>query len=123
MGTRARIGIEQSNGKVLSVYLHNGDNVGGVLTKHVTTAAKALQLVRGGDMSRITERGPTYYPDAPPLESKGRIAFEGFLSDETGYERLYLFTAGRWWEMSPDPEWRLLGKGAPRQPPVGRRGN
>jgi len=77
MATRSRIGIELSNGDVLSVY-HHWDGyptwLGVQLRKFYNTTEKVSELIDGGDMSVcLSEDGepaPQYYSqhgeDCPP---------------------------------------------------------
>jgi len=84
MATRSRIGIELSNGDVLSVY-HHWDGypqwLGKTLMKKFNTTEKVSELIDGGDMSvcwsnerwdgkKTTNYGPQYYSgrgeDCPP---------------------------------------------------------
>ena len=75
MATRSRIGIELSNGDVLSVY-HHWDGypqwLGKTLCEHYNTTEKVSELIDGGDMSlcwtedrwdgkKATNHGPQYY--------------------------------------------------------------
>jgi hypothetical protein len=76
MGTRSRIGIELSDGSILSSYHHSDGYpswLGRILTTHYNTKELASDLIDGGDMSCAwtTERwddsgvkgvyGPQYY--------------------------------------------------------------
>jgi hypothetical protein len=88
MSTRARIGIELSDGSILSAY-HHWDGyeswLGRILKTHYNTRQKAAELIDGGDMScawtnerwsndlldrHREEYGPNYYSyrgeDCPP---------------------------------------------------------
>ena len=77
MATRSRIGIELTNGDVLSVY-HHWDGypewLGKTLREHYNTTEKVSELIDGGDMSVcLTDEGepsPQYYSqrgeDCPP---------------------------------------------------------
>ena len=109
MGTRSRIGIELSDGSILSVY-HHWDGypewLGRILNTHYNTKEKVEQLIDGGDMSSCwTDQrwdnsaddtyGPQYYSqrgeDCPPYLDE---SLEDYLSD--GEEFAYLFTNGEW---------------------------
>ena len=116
MGTRSRIGIELSDGSILSVY-HHWDGypewLGRILNTHYKTKEKVEQLIDGGDMSSCwtkdtwtsdmsgcnrmqnEEYGPQYYKDrgedCPPYLDE---SLEDYLSD--GEEFAYLFTNGEW---------------------------
>jgi hypothetical protein len=88
MSTRARIGIELSDGSILSAY-HHWDGyeswLGRILNTHYNSYEKAAELIDGGDMSLCwtnerwsndlldrhrEEYGPNYYSyrgeDCPP---------------------------------------------------------
>ena len=88
MSTRARIGIELSDGSILSAY-HHWDGyeswLGRILNTHYNSYEKAAELIDGGDMSLCwtnerwsndllerhrEEYGPNYYSyrgeDSPP---------------------------------------------------------
>ena len=114
MATRARIGIELSDGSVLSVY-HHWDGypewLGRILKTHYNTKEKVEELIDGGDMSccwtedrfsidpthgwKSQEYGPQYYSqrgdDCPPrLDPSVEIYLE------YGEEYAYLFRNGEW---------------------------
>ena len=109
MGTRSRIGIELSDGSVLSAY-HNWDGypewLGRILKTHYNSEELVTELIDGGDMSCCwtNERwddsadgsyGPQYYSqrgeDCPPHHDD---SLEEYLSE--GEEYAYLFTDGEW---------------------------
>lgn len=110
MATRSRIGLELSNGSVLSVY-HHWDSypewLGRMLKTHYNSKSLASELIDGGDMSccwtddRWDDSGvkgvygPQYYSqrgdDCPPRLDAD---LNEYLSD--GEEYWYLFTNGEW---------------------------
>ena len=110
MATRSRIGIELSDGSVLSAY-HHWDGypewLGRILKTHYNSKELAAELIDGGDMSScwsdacwetklpVGEYGPEYYSargeDCPPRLDKN---LEEYLSN--GEEYAYLFRNGEW---------------------------
>jgi len=113
MSTRSRIGIELSDGSILSVY-HHWDGypewLGRILTTHYNTKELAEQLIDGGDMSSCwtnerwsndlldrhkEEYGPQYYSqrgeDCPPRYD---LNLKTYL--ESGEEYAYLYKNGEW---------------------------
>ena len=108
MATRSRIGIELSDGSILSVY-HHWDGyptwLGRILNTHYTTREKVEDLIDGGDMSsawtncgwnnETRPQGPMYYSergeDCPPRLDED---MEEFFSD--GEEFSYIFRNGNW---------------------------
>ena len=116
MSTRGRIGIELSDGSILSSY-HHWDSyeswLGRILNTHYNSYEKASALIDGGDMSscwtderwtgdrwgayptKIEEYGPQYYSqrgeDCPPRLDAN---LEEYLSD--GEEYAYIFRNGEW---------------------------
>jgi len=107
MATRSRIGIELSNGDVLSVY-HHWDGypswLGKTLCEHYNTTEKVSELIDGGDMSlcwtkerwednKKHEYGPQYYSgrgeDCPP---RVNTLMEYCTDKEMGEEYHYLWT-------------------------------
>jgi len=111
MGTRSRIGLELSDGSILSVY-HHWDSytswLGRILTTHYNAKSLAEELIDGGDMSCCwtDERwddsgvkgvyGPQYYSqrgdDCPPRLDKD---MDEFFAD--GEEYSYIFRNGNWY--------------------------
>ena len=106
MATRSRIGIELSNGDVLSVY-HHWDGyptwLGKTLNEHFNTTEKVSELIDGGDMSscwtnagfsnETVEQGPLYYSvrgdDCPPRVN----TLKEYMTDkESGEEYHYLWS-------------------------------
>ena len=117
MATRSRIGIELSNGDVLSVY-HHWDGyhqwLGKTLNEHFNTTEKVSELIDGGDMSvcwtkdrwtgnkvaphvienkEVEEYGPQYYSqrgeDCPP---RVNTLMEYMTDKEAGEEYHYLWS-------------------------------
>jgi hypothetical protein len=114
MGTRSRIGLEMTDGSILSVYSHwDGypEGVGKDLVKHYNSHDKASELIDGGDMSypytkqtwgslldKTKERkvpAPQYYSergeDCPPRLDKN---LDEFITN--GEEYGYVFSKGQW---------------------------
>lgn len=59
MSTRSRIGIENADGTVSSIYCHNDgypSGVGNILTSHYTDREKVQALIGLGDISELDER-------------------------------------------------------------------
>ena len=111
MATRSRIGIELSDGSILSAY-HHWDGyeswLGRILNTHYNTRQKVAELIDGGDMSSCwndevwgksrtdgQKYGPEYYSqrgeDCPPRLDAN---LEEYLSD--GEEYAYIFRNGEW---------------------------
>ena len=117
MGTRARIGIQLSDGSILSVY-HHWDGypawLGRILKTHYNTKEKVSALIDGGDMSccwtkerwsKVGEPGgvtseddnygPQYYSqrgeECPPRYDE---TVKEFL--DSGEEYAYIFTKRGW---------------------------
>jgi hypothetical protein len=111
MSTRARIGIELSDGSILSAY-HHWDGypewLGRILNTHYNTKEKVAELIDGGDMSScwsdacwetklpVGEYGPEYYSqrgeDCPPRLDED---MDEFFSDNEEYS--YIFRNGNWY--------------------------
>jgi len=108
MATRARIGIELSDGSVLSAYSHwDGypEWLGRILKTHYNSKELAAELIDGGDMSsawtnagfnnETVAQGPLYYSqrgdDCPPRLDKNTKVFLAF-----GEEYSYIFRNGEW---------------------------
>jgi hypothetical protein len=110
MATRSRIGIELSDGSVLSVYCHwdGYPEFNGVkLVEHFNSYKKAAELIDGGDISALWTNagwnnetlpttGPLYYSsrgeDIPPRLDKN---LEEFL--QNGEEYGYVYTQSEGW--------------------------
>ena len=100
MATRSRIGIELSDGSVLSSY-HHWDGyeswLGRILKTHYNSYEKASALIDGGDMGTCwdEDKQPEYYSargeDCPPRLDAN---LEEYLSD--GEEYAYIFRNGEW---------------------------
>ena len=108
MATRGRIGIELSDGSVLSAY-HHWDGypewLGRILKTHYNSKELAAELIDGGDMSsawtnagfnnETVAQGPLYYSqrgdDCPPRLDKNMKVFLAF-----GEEYSYIFRNGEW---------------------------
>ena len=118
MGTRSRIGIELSDGSVLSSY-HHWDGypewLGRILSTHYNTKELASELIDGGDMSSCWtddrwnseekhEYGPQYYSqrgdDCPPRLDADLCEYLLAVNAEVYH---YLFRSGRWvcYDMNP----------------------
>ena len=111
MSTRSRIGLELSDGSILSVY-HHWDSytswLGRILNTHYNTNDKVAELIDGGDMSscwtdtpfdhdgKPSKYGPNYYSqrgdDCPPRLDKD---MDEFFAD--GEEYSYIFRNGNWY--------------------------
>ena len=114
MSTRSRIGIELSDGSVLSAY-HHWDGypewLGRILNTHYNTKEKVAELIDGGDMSSCwtndrwsndlldrhkEEYGPNYYSyrgeDSPPRLDANKY---DYLAE--GEEYAYLYTLNGEW--------------------------
>lgn len=117
MATRGRIGIELSDGSILSAY-HHWDSyeswLGRILKTHYNSKELAAELIDGGDMSsawtnagfsnETVEQGPLYYSargeDSPPRLDADLCEYLLAVNAE---EYHYLFHNGRWvcYEMNP----------------------
>jgi hypothetical protein len=96
MATRSRIGIELSDGSILSAY-HHWDGypewLGRILKTHYNTKDKVAELIDGGDMSSCwsdeyySQRGE----DCPPRLDANKY---DYLAD--GEEYAYLFVNDEW---------------------------
>jgi hypothetical protein len=108
MATRSRIGIELSDGSILSAY-HHWDGypswLGRILNTHYNSKELAAELIDGGDMSsawtnagfnnETVAQGPLYYSqrgdDCPPRIDRNLKVFLAF-----GEEYSYIFRNGEW---------------------------
>jgi hypothetical protein len=116
MATRSRVGLELSNGSILSIYSHwDGypEWAGRILRTHYNTYEKVAELIDGGDVSclwtdevwdakrdanddcTVKKYGPMYYSqrgeDCPPRLDNN---IGEYLCD--GEEYAYLFRNGEW---------------------------
>jgi hypothetical protein len=118
MATRGRIGIELSDGSILSSY-HHWDSypewLGRILKTHYNSKELAAELIDGGDMStcwtderwtgdrwgsypnKVEEYGPQYYSqrgeDTPPRLDKDLCEY---LLPDNSEEYAYVFRSGEW---------------------------
>ena len=115
MATRSRIGIELSDGSILSAY-HHWDGyeswLGRILKTHYNSYEKAAELIDGGDMSLCwtnerwsndlldrhrEEYGPNYYSyrgeDSPPRLDADLVEY---LLPDNSEEYAYVFRNGEW---------------------------
>ena len=118
MATRSRIGLELSDGSILSAYSHwDGypEWMGRILRTHYNTKEKVAELIDGGDMSspwtedrfsvdpthgwKVQEYGPQYYSqrgeNRPPRLDATLI--DDYLLGENNEEFAYLFTRYNKW--------------------------
>ena len=112
MGTRSRIGLELSDGSILSVYCHwdGYPEFNGVkLQEHFNSYDAAAELIDGGDMSSLwtnagwnnevlPEVGPQYYTSRGDEYNPPRLDadFCEYLLPDVGEEYHYLFRNGEW---------------------------
>jgi len=110
MATRGRIGIELSDGSVLSAY-HHWDSypewLGRILKTHYNSKELAAELIDGGDMSsawtnagfnnETVAQGPLYYSqrgdDCPPRLDADLCEY---LLPDNSEEYAYVFRNGEW---------------------------
>jgi len=118
MATRGRIGIELSDGSVLSAY-HHWDSypewLGRILRTHYNSKELAAELIDGGDMStcwtnerwtgdrwgsypnKVEEYGPQYYSqrgeNCPPRLDADLCEY---LLPDNSEEYAYVFRSGEW---------------------------
>lgn len=111
MATRSRIGIELSDGSILSAY-HHWDGypewLGRILKTHYNNKELAAELIDGGDMSSCwttdrwdtklnEEYGPEYYSqrgeDCPPRHDADLCEY---LLPNNSEEYAYVFRSGEW---------------------------
>ena len=110
MATRGRIGIELTDGSILSSY-HHWDSypewLGRILTTHYNSRSLAEELIDGGDMSsawtnagfsnETVEQGPLYYSargeDCPPRHDADLCEY---LLPGNSEEFHYVFRNGEW---------------------------
>jgi len=100
MATRSRIGIELSDGSILSAYHHYDgypEWLGRILNTHYNTKEQVAELIDGGDMSTCwgEDKQPEYYSargeNCPPRIDKNMKVFLAF-----GEEYSYIFRNGEW---------------------------
>ena len=99
MATRSRIGIELSDGSVLSAY-HHWDGypewLGRILKTHYNSKTAASELIDGGDMSVAwnDNHQPEYYgTDCPPRLD---VDLAEYLDPMKSEEYAYIFRNGEW---------------------------
>ena len=98
MATRSRIGIELSDGSVLSAY-HHWDGypewLGRILRTHYNTKEKVAELIDGGDMSVCwnANNEPEYYGEEPPRLDADLCEY---LLPDNSEEYAYVFRSGEW---------------------------
>jgi hypothetical protein len=118
MATRCRVGLELSDGSVLSIYSHwDGypEWAGRILRTHYNTREKVEALIDGGDVSclwtnerwtgdrwgsypnKVEEYGPQYYSqrgeDCPPRLDADLCEY---LLPDNSEEYAYVFRDGEW---------------------------
>ena len=111
MATRSRIGIELSDGSILSAY-HHWDGypewLGRILKTHYNTKEQVSELIDGGDMSTCWDENhqPDYYSargeNCPPRLDKDH----GTYLTEDAEEYAYLFTTDGEWICHDTCQWR-----------------
>jgi len=120
MATRSRIGIELSDGSILSAY-HHWDGypewLGRILKTHYNTKEQVAELIDGGDMSTcwsdacwetklpVGEYGPEYYSargeNCPPRLDKD---LGEYLQNSEEYS--YVYTEDEGWLCYDTCSWR-----------------
>jgi hypothetical protein len=109
MATRSRIGIENENGTISSIYCHHDgypDGVGETLKEHYSNSQKLRMLINLGDISSLGEQVATmdehsyenpkenitvaYYRDRGEVKNEARIdvsinQFKKRLDESYGY--------------------------------------
>jgi len=110
MATRSRIGIELSDGSVLSAY-HHWDGypewLGRILRTHYNTKDKVAELIDGGDMSSCwnDDKQPEYYSargeDCPPRHNAN---LQEYLTQDSE-EFAYIYTQSEGWLCYDTCEW------------------
>jgi hypothetical protein len=104
MATRSRIGIELSDGSILSAY-HHWDGypewLGRILNTHYNSKELAAELIDGGDMIKCwnDDKKPEYFSqrgeNCPPRLDATLI--DDYLLGENNEEFAYLFTRYNKW--------------------------
>jgi hypothetical protein len=110
MATRGRVGLELSDGSILSAY-HHWDSyeswLGRILKTHYNSKELAAELIDGGDMSsawtnagfnnETVTQGPLYYSsrgdNCPPRLDKDLCEY---LLPDNSEEYAYVFRNGEW---------------------------
>ena len=102
MAIRSRIGIELSDGSILSAY-HHWDGypewLGRILTTHYNTKEKVSELIDGGDMSSCwnDDKEAEYYSargeNCPPRLDSDIVEY---LLPDNSEEFAYVFRNGEW---------------------------
>ena len=102
IATRSRIGLELSDGSILSAYHHYDGYeswLGRILKTHYNSKELAAELIDGGDMSSCwgEDKKPEYYSargeDCPPRLD---VDILGYLHPDKSEEYAYLFRNGEW---------------------------
>ena len=112
MSTRARIGIENADGSIRSVY-HHWDGypswLGVKLNQHYNTRAKVVSLIAGGDMSSCLSEdsdAPEYYSehgeDCPPRLDWD---YSAYTNKDNGEEYHYIWTTDDEWICIDQHQW------------------
>ena len=125
MSTRSRVGIEEADGKIRSVYVHNDgdvDALGSMLRTHWTNRHEVDALLSLGEISGVgisidLDDGTFAYARdryedlIAPYESVNRTAYVELMR-ESGGEFAYLFTTDEQWlvyqKHADAPEWHAL---------------
>ena len=109
MGTRSRIGLELSDGSILSVYCHYDGypEFNGVkLQEHFNSYDDAAELIDGGDISSLWDNhawdmttlptyGPRYFSSRGEVtEPRYDMSLKTYLAN--GEEYAYIFKYGEW---------------------------
>ena len=105
MSTRARIGIEHTDGSIVSAYHHYDgypEWLGVKLNEHYNTPAKVIQLIEGGDMSVCLDDdgnpSPQYYSNrgenCPPRTDND---YHQYTNKDAGEEYHYIYTTDNEW--------------------------
>jgi len=101
MGTRSRIGIQNQNGSITSVYCHYDgypEGVGQELIQNYTSPVEVNELLSKGDMSSLhskqffKDRGET---DVDSINSENEQEYLEFTGNCWG-EYAYLYRDGEW---------------------------
>ena len=113
MATRGRIGIQLSDGSILSVYSH-WDNYpewnGKKLKEHFDSYEKAAELIDGGDISALwtdkdweqkeMESRTLYYSERGETDTEPNLdnSFQAFIKgvNDSWADYAYLFADGEW---------------------------